>query len=124
MSDIKRIGILTSGGDCAGLNAVIRAVAHRAIEGYGWQVYGIHDGTLGLLRRPVDFEELTRERTFELGWGPLSLRLPPSEDPYTGIKGDAIHEDLEALTEFSRESKRDGNLLWGRIQGTKYERRA
>ncbi len=59
MSDIKRIGILTSGGDCAGLNAVIRAVAHRAIEGYGWQVYGIHDGTLGFLRRPVDFEELT-----------------------------------------------------------------
>ena len=26
----KRIGILTSGGDCAGLNAVIRAVVHRA----------------------------------------------------------------------------------------------
>jgi 6-phosphofructokinase len=28
---IERIGILTSGGDCAGLNAVIRAVVHRAI---------------------------------------------------------------------------------------------
>jgi 6-phosphofructokinase 1 len=30
----KTIGLLTSGGDCAGLNAVIRAVATRAIQGY------------------------------------------------------------------------------------------
>jgi len=56
---VKRIGVLTSGGDCAGLNAVIRAVAHRAIEGYGWQVFGIHDGTRGFMERPVDCEELT-----------------------------------------------------------------
>jgi Phosphofructokinase len=32
MSAHKRIGILTSGGDCAGLNAAIRAVVHRAID--------------------------------------------------------------------------------------------
>ena len=36
-----RIGLLTSGGDCAGLNAVIRAVVKRAVLGYGWQVLGI-----------------------------------------------------------------------------------
>ncbi|HZS83687.1 MAG TPA: ATP-dependent 6-phosphofructokinase [Stellaceae bacterium] len=54
----KTIGILTSGGDCAGLNAVIRAVACRAIEGYGWRVLGIRQGTMGLMRRPVEFEEL------------------------------------------------------------------
>jgi len=59
MADSKTIGVLTSGGDCAGLNAVIRAVAHRAIEGYGWRVLGIHVGTQGLMRRPVDYEELT-----------------------------------------------------------------
>jgi len=59
MAKIKRIGVLTSGGDCAGLNAVIRAVAHRAIERYGWRVFGIHQGTVGLMRRPVDCEELT-----------------------------------------------------------------
>ena len=55
---IERIGILTSGGDCAGLNAVIRAVVHRAIQGYGWQVFGIHEGTRGFMKRPVDCEEL------------------------------------------------------------------
>src|SRR5258707_8834634 len=51
---MKRIGILTSGGDCAGLNAVIRAITLKAIQGYGWEVYGIHQGTHGLMRRPVD----------------------------------------------------------------------
>ena len=56
---IKKIGILTSGGDCGGLNAVVRAVTHRAIEAYGWEVYGIRDGTLGLMRRPIQYERLT-----------------------------------------------------------------
>ncbi|MBY0292456.1 MAG: ATP-dependent 6-phosphofructokinase [Alphaproteobacteria bacterium] len=51
---MKKIGILTSGGDCAGLNAVIRAISIRAIQKYGWEVYGIHQGTHGLMRRPVD----------------------------------------------------------------------
>ena len=57
-SPTKTIGILTSGGDCAGLNAAIRAVVARAIQGYGWRVYGIRQGTMGLLRRPVEYEEL------------------------------------------------------------------
>jgi ATP-dependent phosphofructokinase / diphosphate-dependent phosphofructokinase len=52
MADARKIGILTSGGDCAGLNAVIRAAVHRA-EHHGWQVIGIEDGTQGLLSRPV-----------------------------------------------------------------------
>jgi 6-phosphofructokinase 1 len=58
----KRIGILTSGGDCAGLNAVIRAVALRAHHGYGWKVIGIHRGTLGLLERPIGARELDPAR--------------------------------------------------------------
>ena len=54
-----RVGVLTSGGDCAGLNAVIRAVVKRAALGYRWQVYGIRQATHGLLSRPVDAVELT-----------------------------------------------------------------
>jgi 6-phosphofructokinase 1 len=53
----KRIGILTSGGDCAGLNAALRAVTHRAIRGFGWKVFGIKDGSLGLMNRPLDYVE-------------------------------------------------------------------
>ena len=45
----KRIGILTGGGDCPGLNAVIRAVTKTAIFEYGFEVLGIADGFLGVL---------------------------------------------------------------------------
>lgn len=58
----KCIGILTSGGDCAGLNAAIRAVALRAHHGYGWKTIGISHGTLGLLSRPVAAEPLDPAR--------------------------------------------------------------
>ena len=55
----KKIGILTSGGDCAGLNAVIRAATLRAINQYNWEIYGIKDGTLGLIRKPIDAIKLS-----------------------------------------------------------------
>lgn len=55
MTNPKRIGILTSGGDCAGLNAVIRAVVRRAVSGYGWEVLGIRQATQGLMRHPPEF---------------------------------------------------------------------
>jgi phosphofructokinase-like protein len=43
-----RIGILTGGGDCPGLNAVIRAVTLHARQTYGWEVLGIRNGFEGL----------------------------------------------------------------------------
>lgn len=55
---IHRIGVLTSGGDCAGLNAVIRAVTYRAVREYGWTVVGVLDGSAGLLDRPPRTREL------------------------------------------------------------------
>ena len=54
----KRIGILTSGGDCAGLNAVIRAAVHRAAL-LGWETVGILNGTAGLLKDPPAVRVLT-----------------------------------------------------------------
>ncbi|HUL31942.1 MAG TPA: ATP-dependent 6-phosphofructokinase [Thermodesulfobacteriota bacterium] len=46
---IHKIGILTGGGDCPGLNAVIRAVVKTAVLQHGWKVMGIEDGFEGLL---------------------------------------------------------------------------
>ena len=43
-----RIGVLTSGGDCPGLNAVLRGVV-LAAEKLGWEVVGFQDGFEGLL---------------------------------------------------------------------------
>ena len=54
----KSIAILTSGGDCAGLNAVIRGVVLRA-SALGWDVTGIEYGTHGLIDRPVRTRPLT-----------------------------------------------------------------
>ena len=59
MSVSKKIAILTSGGDCAGLNAVIRAVTLRAVNKYKYKVYGIKDGTIGLLSNPLNVIELS-----------------------------------------------------------------
>ena len=50
---IKRIGILTSGGDAPGMNAAIRAVTRAAIH-MGLEVYGIHDGYLGMYEGRIE----------------------------------------------------------------------
>jgi 6-phosphofructokinase 1 len=89
MSKIKTLGVLTSGGDCAGLNAVIRAVTYHAIQGYGWKVLGILDGTAGLMDDPPRYRELSiemfdgrllRESGTFLGTtskgNPLSFKMP------------------------------------------------
>jgi ATP-dependent phosphofructokinase / diphosphate-dependent phosphofructokinase len=60
---MKRIGILTSGGDCGGLNAAIRSIFFRAKNKYGMTVFGIKNGTTGLVQRPLDFIELN-QKTF------------------------------------------------------------
>ncbi len=62
MGDFKRIGILTSGGDCAGLNAAIRAVVHTAVNTYGWEVYGIRQATVGMMARPPKATLLTPDK--------------------------------------------------------------
>jgi ATP-dependent phosphofructokinase / diphosphate-dependent phosphofructokinase len=56
----KTIAILTGGGDCPGLNAVIRGVVKAAVFGRCWRVLGIQDGFDGLVGEPR-FRELTLE---------------------------------------------------------------
>ncbi|MGE4350738.1 MAG: ATP-dependent 6-phosphofructokinase [Bdellovibrionales bacterium] len=54
----KRIALLTSGGDCAGLNAVIRGAVIYALS-LGWEIFGIEDGTHGLIDRPIRARKIT-----------------------------------------------------------------
>lgn len=51
-SSIRKVALLTSGGDAPGLNAVIRAYVKTAILQYGWEVYGVQDGFEGLIGEP------------------------------------------------------------------------
>ena len=50
----------------------------------------------------------------------LSARVTAGKE-YEQITGQEIHRYLRELTEFSQKSKKDGNILWGRLQGSKYE---
>lgn len=52
-SPIRRLGILTGGGDCPGLNAVIRAVTKTALHQYHLEVFGIEDGFQGLIENRI-----------------------------------------------------------------------
>jgi len=56
-----RFGVLTGGGDCPGLNAVIRAIVRKGIDQRGHAIVGFRDGWRGPLEN--DFEELTIEST-------------------------------------------------------------
>jgi len=62
LAAIKRIGILTGGGDCPGLNAVIRAITKTAVGIYGIEVIGFIDGFKGLVEnnyRKLDFQSVS-----------------------------------------------------------------
>ena len=62
MAKIERIGVLTGGGDCPGLNAVIRAVTKTAINEYGVEVVGFRDGFKGLVNNdymPLDLASVS-----------------------------------------------------------------
>ena len=58
---MARVGVLTGGGDCPGLNAAIRAVVRKAVEHHGDEVVGFREGYRGLLEGSVT--ELTPENT-------------------------------------------------------------
>ena len=97
---VKRIGILTSGGDAPGMNAAIRSVTRVALK-EGIEVYGIYDGYLGLVEGYI--EPLTREDVSDIldrgGTILGSARLPEFKDPEVQKKG--IHQlnkrGIEAL---------------------------
>lgn len=88
MTKIKRIGVLTSGGDCAGLNAVVMSVVNAATKN-GWEVYGIHDGTNGLTESPLSYEVLTRQNFSDTPW-------PRLAGSYLGSLNSGIKKESQA----------------------------
>lgn len=60
---MKKILVLTGGGDCPGLNAVIRGIAKRARKEKDWEVYGSIEAFNGVLNEPQEIVKLTSKRT-------------------------------------------------------------
>ena len=93
---MKRIGLLTSGGDCSGLNAAIRAVVFSAIE-RGWEVFGIHDATNGLILRPLSYHKMSM-KDFEFPFATLGgtmLGTTNQADAHKFLKQDGSIEILD-----------------------------
>ena len=60
---MKKILILTGGGDCPGLNAVIRGIYKRAKREKGWEVYGSIEAFNGVFKDPPEVIKLTAAKT-------------------------------------------------------------
>ena len=99
----KTIAIMTSGGDCAGLNAVMRAAVHRA-DMLGWTVIGIENGSAGLLEDPPAVRELHTDDFdgFILRRGGTILGTTNSKNPfeYEMPDGAVIDRSEEVISAF------------------------
>jgi len=60
---MKKVLVLTGGGDCPGLNAVIRGIYKRAKREGGWEVYGSIEAFNGVFKQPPELIKLTRSKT-------------------------------------------------------------
>ena len=89
----KRIGILTAGGDCPGLNAAIRGVGKTAIVEYGMEVIGFNAGYSGLIEKDyVELKESMLSGILTLGGTILGTSR---EKPYKIVKeGDSEKPEL------------------------------
>ena len=97
MVEIKKIGVLTGGGDCSGLNAVLRAVVLTAINKYGCEVIGFKKGYAGLYAN--DSMELTVENCKDiLDWGGTILKNSNKDNlfnyAYRDENGKIQHKDV------------------------------
>lgn len=63
MERVKKVLVLTGGGDCPGLNAVIRGIAKRARKEKNWEVHGSIEAFNGVLNEPQEIIKLTAKRT-------------------------------------------------------------
>lgn len=87
----KRIGILTAGGDCPGLNAAIRGVGKTAIVEYGMEVLGFNAGYSGLINGDyTELKESALSGILTLGGTILGTSR---EKPYKGKKNGKDAED-------------------------------
>ncbi len=89
---IKRIGILTGGGDCPGLNAVIRSVSKTMMELHQAEVIGIEDGYLGIITgrwRTLTFENVSGILT----QGGTILGTSNRDDPFRWVSDSQKHKE-------------------------------
>ena len=97
-----KIGILTGGGDCPGLNPTIRGFVMKGLE-YGFETYGVRDGWKGLVQGIIEEKPLDAARVDELiyqgGTTLRSSRTNPYKDPdqLAAVKANICKFGLDAI---------------------------
>lgn len=89
----KRIGILTAGGDCPGLNAAIRGVAKTAIVEYGMEVIGFSSGFKGLIEK--DYRTLDEESVSGILTLGGTILGTSREKPFKKVNPDDMEEETK-----------------------------
>ncbi len=95
---IKRIGVLTGGGDCPGLNAVIRAVVKTGLLEYGFEACGILDGFEGLVKDrmvKLDYQDVSGILTR----GGTILGTSNTAHPFQYVEHDGDPADAQDLSD-------------------------
>ena len=94
-SKVKKIAVLTSGGDAPGMNACIRAVVRSGIA-RGIEVYGIYDGYKGLVEGHIEQMNRGSVSDIMIKGGTIlgTARLPEFKDPKVVAKGVEVLKDL------------------------------
>lgn len=110
MNSIRKIGVLTSGGDCSGLNVVISGIV-KAATLKGWTVYGIHNGTEGLTERPLSYEILTVQNFSDTPWAKTAGSYLGSLNK--GVKSDQMDVVANRFGEGVRELGLDAIIVLG-----------
>ena len=113
---LKRLGILTGGGDCPGLNAVIRSVAKPAMMHFGAKVIGIRDGFEGLVEgRKRELSPLDVMGIINIGGTILgtSNKGDPFRYPLMGPRGMKIVDCSDRVVKNYRKWKLDALIAIG-----------
>lgn len=81
---MKKLLVLTGGGDCPGLNAVIRGIVKRSMQEEDWKVYGSIEAYHGVMRDPMELVELSNDRI-------AGIHVKGGTIIKTTTKGDPFH---------------------------------
>jgi len=116
MTKKRKLGILTGGGDCPGLNAVIRAITKPAIQEHGYEVIGFEDGYHGLIEKrfrilsDMDVSGILSRGGTILG---TSNRSNPFKQPYRRGRNTVFKDVSKTVLKTVKDMKLEGIIVIG-----------
>ena len=112
MARVKRVGILTAGGDSPGLNAAIRGFGKAAIGTYGMRLVAFRDGFRGLAEdRPIELESSTLAGILTVG----GTILGTSRDKPHRMMVDGVERESKSWSDWAVTTVIDTRAVWDTV---------